>query len=166
MEIKAFSDDDAYTIFETMNDRGLSLTSTEMLKGYLLAKITDDDGRIQAGDAWKREMAKLVDLGREEDADCIKAWLRSQYADKIRERKKDAKPEDFDKLGTEFHRWVRENASRLGLTSSAAFASFVTNDFRFYARSYIRARHAAENYTDGLCSVFFNAQNSFTCNTP
>ena len=35
VEIKAYSDDDAYTIFETMNDRGLSLTSTEMLKGYL-----------------------------------------------------------------------------------------------------------------------------------
>ena len=42
VEITAFSDDDAYTIFETMNDRGLSLTPTDMLKGYLLANITDD----------------------------------------------------------------------------------------------------------------------------
>jgi len=32
VEITAFSDDDAYTIFETMNDRGLSLSPTEMLK--------------------------------------------------------------------------------------------------------------------------------------
>lgn len=30
------SDAEAYTIFETMNDRGLSLTPPEMLKGYLL----------------------------------------------------------------------------------------------------------------------------------
>lgn len=29
VEITAYSDDDAYTIFETMNDRGLSLSPTE-----------------------------------------------------------------------------------------------------------------------------------------
>lgn len=166
VEITAFSDDDAYTIFETMNDRGLSLTPTDMLKGYLLANITEDDSRAQAGDAWKHQMAKLLDLGKDEDADCLKAWLRSQYADKIRERKAGAKPEDFDKLGTEFHRWVRENRSRVGLTSSAEFTSFVTNNFRFYARAYNRARRAAETYTDGLTSVFFNAQNSFTLQYP
>ncbi len=45
VEITAFSDDDAYTIFETMNDRGLSLTPTDMLKGYLLASITDNESR-------------------------------------------------------------------------------------------------------------------------
>ena len=42
VEITAYSDGDAYTIFETMNDRGLSLTPADMLKGYLLANITDD----------------------------------------------------------------------------------------------------------------------------
>ena len=31
VEITAYSDADAYTIFETMNDRGLSLTPTDML---------------------------------------------------------------------------------------------------------------------------------------
>ena len=166
VEITAFSDDDAYTIFETMNDRGLSLTPTDMLKGYLLANITDDDSRTQAGNSWKEQMARLLDLGKDEDADCVKAWLRSQYADKIRERRAGAKPEDFDKLGTEFHRWVRENRSRVGLTSSAEFTLLVTNEFRFYTRAYTRARRAAETYTNGLTSVFFNAQNSFTLQYP
>jgi uncharacterized protein with ParB-like and HNH nuclease domain len=32
VKIIAYSDENAYTIFETMNDRGLNLTSTEMLK--------------------------------------------------------------------------------------------------------------------------------------
>ena len=44
--------------------------------------------------------------------------------------------------------------------------SFVTNDLRFYTRAYIRARRAAWTYTDGLTSVFFNAQNSFTLQYP
>ena len=36
------NDDFAYVIFETMNDRGLSLTQVEMLRSYLLANIDVD----------------------------------------------------------------------------------------------------------------------------
>ena len=39
VEITAYSDENAYTIFETMNDRGLNLTPTEMLKGLSLIHI-------------------------------------------------------------------------------------------------------------------------------
>lgn len=42
IQITAYSDDDAYTIFETMNDRGLQLRPVDMLKGYLLAGIDED----------------------------------------------------------------------------------------------------------------------------
>lgn len=35
VEITAYADDNAYTIFESMNDRGLNLTPTDMLKGYI-----------------------------------------------------------------------------------------------------------------------------------
>ncbi|MGD1907613.1 MAG: DUF262 domain-containing protein [Leptolyngbyaceae cyanobacterium] len=35
VEITAYADEDAYTIFETMNDRGLSLSATDMLKARL-----------------------------------------------------------------------------------------------------------------------------------
>ena len=87
VEITAYSDEDAYTIFETMNDRGLSLTPTDMLKGYLLAKIEDSDIRNKASNEWKKWVVRLEGLGKEEDADCIKSWLRSQHADSIRERK-------------------------------------------------------------------------------
>lgn len=50
VEIAAFSDEEAYTIFETMNDRGLSLTPTEMLKGFLLAKIDDEHKKTAANE--------------------------------------------------------------------------------------------------------------------
>ncbi len=84
VEITAYSDDDAYTIFETMNDRGLSLTPADMLKGYLLANITDPDDRVRAGKVWKERISALMDLGKDEDADGIKSWLRSQYAESLR----------------------------------------------------------------------------------
>jgi hypothetical protein len=60
VEITAYSDSDAYTIFETMNDRGLSLTPADMLKGYLLAHITDPADRGRAGSVWKEQVARLT----------------------------------------------------------------------------------------------------------
>lgn len=105
VEITAYSDDDAYTIFETMNDRGLSLSMTEMLKGFLLSNINDSVKRNIANGFWKKRIEELNDAGKETDSDCFKAWLRSQYSNKIRERKKNADKEDFERIGSEYHRW-------------------------------------------------------------
>ena len=166
VEITAYTDADAYTIFETMNDRGLSLTPTDMLKGYLLANITDTDRRNSASRVWRDRIAALQNIGKEEDADAIKAWLRSQHAQTIRERKSGAKPLDFDLIGTEFHRWVRDREELLGLHASAAFGRFIEEDFTFYGRWYERIRKAAETLTPGLESIHYNAQNNFTLQYP
>lgn len=169
VEIKAYSDDDAYTIFETMNDRGLSLTPTDMLKGYLLANISDSAKRDRASRVWRNIIAQLQNLGKEEDADAIRAWLRSQYAQTIRERKRGAQPRDFDLIGTEFHRWVRDHEGQeggLGLNGPSDFARFIENDFAFYAKWYNNIRCAAENLKPGMEAVFYNAQNNFTLQYP
>jgi hypothetical protein len=166
VEITAYSDADAYTIFETMNDRGLSLTPTDMLKGYLLANITDEVERNKASLVWREQIEKLREIGKEEDADGIKAWLRSQYAESIRERKRGAQPQDFDLIGTEFHRWVRDHEQALGLTDSAAFARFIMKDFAFYAHWYAHIRNAAETLMPGLEVIHYNAQNNFTLQYP
>ena len=166
VEITAYSDADAYTIFETMNDRGLSLTPTEMLKGYLLANITEVERRESASRRWLKQVGSLRDIGKDEDADAIKAWLRSQYAQSIRERKSGAKPRDFDRIGTEFHRWVREHEGALGLSSSGEFARFIEEDFAFYGDWYVRLRRAAGTLTTGLEAIHFCAQNNFTLQYP
>jgi len=162
VEITAYSDEDAYTIFETMNDRGLSLTPTDMLKGYLLANIQDSALRNRANTVWRDRIAELQALGKEEEADAIKTWLRSQFADSIRERKANATPLDFDLIGTEFHRWVRDHEKTLKLQSSGDFARFIEKDFAFYTRQYHRLRAAADTLTEGLESVHYNAQSNFT----
>jgi len=166
VEITAYSDGDAYTIFETMNDRGLSLTPVDMLKGYLLANISDSEKRTTASRAWKQRIQALTDVGKDEDADSIKSWLRSQYAESIRERKRGATPQDFDLIATEFHRWVRGHEADLGLGVSADFARFIERDFVFYSRWYERLRRAAETLTPGLECVHFNAQHNFTLQYP
>jgi Protein of unknown function DUF262/Protein of unknown function (DUF1524) len=166
VEITAYSDSDAYKIFETMNDRGLSLRPADMLKGYLLANITDPDRRTRASQAWKDRVQALTDIGKDEIADGIKSWLRSQYAESIRERKRGAAPQDFDLIGTEFHRWVRDHETKLGLTASAEFGRFIEGDFAYYARWYEALRRVADELTPGLECVHFNAHHNFTLQYP
>ena len=166
VEITAHSDDDAYTIFETMNDRGLSLTATDMLKGYLLANISNPEMRMRAAAIWKERISLLVHHDKDEDADAIKAWLRSQHAASIRERKKNALPLDFDRIGTEFHRWVRDNTKALGLERSSDFARFIERDLAFYTGQYLRLRQASHELTPGLEKVFYLAGHEFTLQYP
>jgi uncharacterized protein with ParB-like and HNH nuclease domain len=166
VEITAYSDEDAYTIFETMNDRGLSLTPTEMLKGFILANISDSQKKTAANNLWKDRINQLTSVGKDVDADFIKSWLRSQYANSIRERKRGAKPEDFDRIGSEFHRWVRDYEDRIGLSNDASFIRFIERDFAFYSRHYLRLMEASEKLTPPLEHVFYNAQHGFTLQYP
>ena len=167
VEITAYADADAYTIFETMNDRGLSLSNTDMLKGYLLASITDTAKRAEANKEIKQWLLTFAKRDSERDtkeseADFFKAWLRAKYAEDIRERKKGAKPEDFDLIGTEYHRWVRAKDDLIGLNTSDDFNRWVRQDLRFFARVYLELLDAAETLKPGLESVRFNADHGFT----
>lgn len=166
VEITAYSDNDAYTIFETMNDRGLSLSPTDMLKGYLLANIHDSGDKAQANDFWKERILALVEVSKEDETDFFKAWLRAKYADSIRERKKGASNKDFEKIGTVFHKWVRDEKERIGIKRSADFKEFIENRFAQFSKHYIRVRKAAEKLTPGMEYVFYNSHNNFTLQYP
>ena len=117
VEIEAFSDEDAYTIFETMNDRGLSLSLPEMLKGYVLANVRHEDDQRSVNETWKRHMQHLKELGGEENADFFKNWLRAQHAETIRPGRKGAENRDYERIGSEFHRWVRDHREQLELAN-------------------------------------------------
>lgn len=161
VEISAYSDEDAYTIFETMNDRGLSLGPTEMLKGYLLANM-DRHVRSRANELWRKRIQELTEHGDDHGNDFMKSWLRSQYATRIRERRKGATPENYDRIGTEFHRWLRDDRERLDLTSADKIFNFVDNDFNFYSRQFLRLKKATVEPVDGLEHIFYNHGHRFT----
>ncbi len=166
IEITTYSDDEAYTIFETMNDRGLSLSPTDMLKGYLLANIKSAEERAKANELWKDHLQALSQLGKEEDADFFKAWLRAKYAESIRERKKGASNKDFEIIGTTYHKWIHDESKRVGLIKSADFKDFVMNRFRNFSGHYIRMQQASKQLTQGMEYIFYNAHNNFTLQYP
>ena len=165
VQITAYTDDDAYAIFETMNDRGLKLTPADMLKGYLLANMEDGKPRTKANDLWRKRLRTLDERADEAGSDFVKTWLRSQYSTKIRERKKGARPEDWDRIGTEFHRWLRGAHDDIGLKSREDFYQFVTRDLDFYSHQYERILDASTGpfHPDSpLRFIRYNADLGFT----
>lgn len=165
VEIEAYSDEDAYTIFETMNDRGLSLSLPEMLKGYVLANIAREEDQRAVNDIWKAHMHELKAFGADDDADFFKTWLRARYAETIRSGHKGEENKDFERIGSEFHRLVRDKRQRIGLTDSNSFVRFVKNDLDFYSQQMRAIWSASHEITKGWESIYYNEDRGFTLQT-
>lgn len=161
IEIVASTEQDAHKIFVTMNDRGLSLTSTEMLKGYILSEIRDDTTREKLNNVWKEKVLALKEDDDKGDETFIKAWLRSQYAETIRENKAGAVNKDFDIIGGPFHKWVRDEHEKLGLRSPEDYEQFIKQLVK-YADVYLKIKDAEHNFYDAMKYVYYNAQVNFT----
>ena len=155
VQITTYSDEDAYTIFETMNDRGLNLTPTEMLKGYVLSNLGDNEQKVRLNEIWRSNVFELNRIEKDEDLEFFKAWLRAKYAETIRPGRKGAANEDFEKIGTRFHNWVRDNKEKIGLHTSQDFWNFVERYFDFYAKLYIKICEAAVEEKENLESIYY-----------
>ena len=156
----------ALEIFETMNDRGLRLSMTDMLKGFLLARIDDEEVIRHLNDRWRKRITELTDVEKNADAEFIKAWLRGNYAITQRERKAKAVPGDFDLIGTSFHKWVRDKKDNLGLTEPLEYRRFVEEEFLPLSSRYLQLIDACKQPKLGLESVFYNAYSGFTLQVP
>ena len=161
IEIVATTEQDAHKVFVTMNDRGLSLTSTEMLKGYLLSEIKDDSKREKLNNTWKDKVLSLKKDDDKGDETFIKAWLRAQYAETIRETKAGAVNQDFDIIGGSFHKWVRDERDKLGLSTTDDFELFIMK-FSKFADVYRKIREAENTFAEETKYIYYNAQVNFT----
>lgn len=161
IEIVTNTEQDAHKVFVSMNDRGLSLTSTEMLKGYILSEIKNDDSREKYNDLWKEKVLKLKNNDDKGDELFIKAWLRSQHAETIRESVVGAVNKDFDIIGGPFHKWVREEREKLSLNASADFELFI-DKFAKFAEIYLKVKEAEQIFSEKTKFVYYNAQLGFT----
>jgi len=161
VHIETSSDDDAYTIFETMNDRGLNLTSTEILKGYLLSKLDSDDKKIELNELWKKRITELREISKEEDLEFFKSWLRAKYAKTIRPGKKGSANEDFEKIASQFHSWVRDNKKEIGLKDTNSYFNFVKDNFNFYSKLYLQIYDIAQSFNGEFENLFYIENRSF-----
>lgn len=153
VEIIAYSDDNAYRIFETMNDRGLNLSHSEMLKGYVLSKI-ESKKRNEINDLWKREIQKLHLFDENADQTFFHAWFRSKYAITMRQGQDGEK--DFEIIGGRFHNWFKDNHRELlQIDSPDEFYSFFKIQFPFFVDCFIKIKKAQENYDSNMPFVHY-----------
>lgn len=147
IEILTQTSESAYTIFETMNDRGLNLTQTELLKSFLLSNVRDEIKIKELDAIWKTKIGALNSI--DNDQDFFKAWLRAKFAISIRTTEKGSANEDFEKIGTRFSSWTQENTKTrelstskllLDMRDSDSFYFFVKSDFHFYSDLYLKLR--------------------------
>ncbi len=157
-EIIAYNDDDAFTIFETMNDRGVNLGFVDMLKGFLLANIRHSrEKRDKAREEWTTGISRLRVIDDKADMDFFVAWLRAKYAETMRDRSKRTATNDFASI-KQFHRWVRDNRALLGLSETNDYLTLITKTFRSFVQRYVTMRQAASTYTPNLKEVFYNSR--------
>jgi len=156
VEVKAYSMENAYSIFETMNDRGLTLNPTEILKGYLLNKINDEDRNEEINIFWKGQIQKIKNASGSDnsDMDFFRAWLRAKYAVSIRQTKQGAENEDFEIIGTNFHTWVKNNPDKTFLKSPEDYYFFIKSDFAFYSEIYIKITNLKSGYFSDFERVY------------
>jgi hypothetical protein len=164
VEVRAYSMDNAYSIFETMNDRGLSLNPTEILKGYLLSKIVENSSENEekaeeANKFWTERINKMRTITSTEnvDMDFFRAWLRAKYADTQRSRKTGSENEDFELIGTQFHSWFKNNTSKIQLTKALDYYFFIKSDFDFYSSLYLRIYKNKYTYNTICPELYLNS---------
>jgi uncharacterized protein with ParB-like and HNH nuclease domain len=167
VEVKAYSMDNAYTIFETMNDRGLSLSPTEILKGFLLSKIDDENKSEEMNSFWKGRIGEIKSTtSLDGDLDFFRAWLRAKYAETIRPKQVGSENEDFELIGTQFHSWVKNNPNKTFLKQTEDFYFFIRSDFDFFSTLYIKIFRLKTIFSEGFedmdCSSFYPIADSLS----
>lgn len=161
IKITTTTEQDAHTVFVTMNDRGLRLTPSEMLKGYLLSEINNNENRNRANKLWQETILELKELEKDGEADFIKHWIRSQYAQSIREGKKGAEDKDYEIIGQAFHKWIRENRLNIGLVNSSAFENFILKEFKLFSNIYKKLKKYSNEFNEDFEYVFYNSDRDF-----
>lgn len=173
LEIDTPSEDEAHTIFLTMNDRGLSLNSAEMMKAYIIQQVAESD-RIEVNHQWQRNINRIKDTSsydssgvvNTEDVEFISAWLRAKYAQTLREGGKGAADKDFELLGEKFHTWVRTNAKTImGLNKSTDYRTLILTEMTRVTDLYLRIKKYSMTLTPGFEEVFYNANRDLNYQT-
>lgn len=72
------SEDDAYHIFETLNDRGLRLSVPDLLLNFLMRRSPTKRERIQVRESWSRVLSKM---GRRDTDRFLRHMWLSMYGD-------------------------------------------------------------------------------------
>lgn len=159
VNIETATQGDAHKVFENMNDRGLRLSSVEMIKGHLLSQVNEDQ-RTKANKEWRDIMQKL-NAEKDGDITFIHTWFRAKYADTMRERRASAESMDFESIYDNANKWLLDNLQRIGIKTESDYERFIFKDLDFFAGLYMRLIKYSTKLDKRFEYVFYNAHRDF-----
>lgn len=165
IDISVASEAEAHRVFVTMNDRGLRLGAIELLKGYLLSRISDSEDSQECHRQWVKTMSALRSNDPEGDSLFIRNLLRAKWAMTIRGKSKGDEAGDFDKINDAYHRWFEDNITQIGLQNSDDFYRFAHDDIPAYAEISNTILNSEKVYSKDYADVYHNGIRKFTFQT-
>jgi len=150
--IQAGDSNNAFRIFESMNDRGARLTPVDLLKSYLLANVGTDEEKLNGN--WRHMLAELTSVrdDRTAPSQFLKAAFQGRFA-RLNESE-----DDIASIDSALNLWVRRNETYLGLIRADRFHSLVEQLIKL-ATTYRTFLHASRSLQSGLEEVFYNEKN-------
>lgn len=150
--IQASDSNNAFRIFESMNDRGARLTPVDLLKSYLLANAGGDEAILN--DRWRHMLAELTSVRDDRTApgQFLKAAFQGQFA------RLDGDASDIASIDSALNLWVRRNEALLGLVRADRFHALVERLIKL-ATTYRTFLHASRSLQPGLEEIYYNERN-------
>jgi hypothetical protein len=143
---------DAYTIFETTNDRGQKLGSGQLTKNLLQSYIADPDLREDALTHWTLTMRAMQRFGMGGDREFFQEWLVARYAEMPVQN---GRPNEPDLIEDDHFAWLKANFVRLGLLNPDDCYRFMRYEMAAMADAYMRIREKADFPRRGWSSLYF-----------
>jgi Protein of unknown function DUF262/Restriction Enzyme Adenine Methylase Associated len=158
--IKALGRENAWEIFESMNNRGVRLGPVDLLKSYLLSRVDASDRR-HLNDRWRNMLSRLNGISSNAASDFVKTFLAGHYSSDSTE---------FIELYSgyaPFHEWVRQNEDKLGLSSKPDFTRFADRLIKS-SGSYQMLISSTEVFDadSRLHAIFYNQYNNLGVQLP
>jgi hypothetical protein len=150
--IQASDSNNAFRIFESMNDRGARLTPVDLLKSYLLANAGGDEGKLN--DSWRNMLAQLAEV--RDDYGAPSRFLKAAFQGRFARLAGDEN--DIESIDAALNLWVRRNARHLGLVRTERFHSLVEQLIKL-AVTYRTFLIASRTLKSGLEEIYYNEKN-------
>jgi uncharacterized protein with ParB-like and HNH nuclease domain len=85
VHINAFNDFNAFQLFETLNDRGLELSAVDLIKNFLLQKVSRNEGKLKdCVSQWTKMFENVRDI---EPIKFFRRYMLSSLKGKVSERR-------------------------------------------------------------------------------
>jgi uncharacterized protein with ParB-like and HNH nuclease domain len=166
IEISCQSSNQAYDIFETMNDRGRPLSTVDMLKSFFLSHVSDPKKLNYLNSVWRSATFQINtwDNSYHSTREILffKTWFRSKYMTKPNEVNGRIIDYESERINNAMNRWARENAKRLNWNEEDVIISLVEDELKHYSNIYISILNKTYKFDPLFDSIYYNDETGFS----